>query len=145
MKNKTILIVIGVVALIALCICIVIGGLTLGAASVGKTANDAYISTRNSQRNADVNAIANAVAQYTSEKGALSIDISECSTGVTEIGTGAGNADLATILVDNYLITIPKDPMYGDDINTGYTICKDGNKYTITAPKAEGQVIQAKI
>jgi hypothetical protein len=54
--------------------------------------------------------------------------------------------NLATGLVDAYIVGIPKDPSNGTDANTNYTICQTaGGRVEIAAPGAEnGKTISVK-
>ena len=104
-----------------------------------------FADTRNSTRSADVTAILNAVTQYTSEQGNALSDfgtIATCPT-TSAVGTGAGNINLATLLVDEFIVAIPLDPSTGTAADTGYTICQTtGARVQIDAPDAEnGKVI----
>jgi type II secretory pathway pseudopilin PulG len=103
--------------------------------------------TRNTQRSSDVAQILNAVTQFTSEQGNSLSDLGTiplCTAAKTPIGSGTGNVNLATNLVDTYIVGIPLDPQLtgggmGTAANTGYTICRTtGNRVQIDAPNAEG-------
>lgn len=107
-----------------------------------RTVKTTALDARNAQRRADVNAILNAIYQYSIDyNGALPSTISStvrniCSSGVE---TCAGVS--LRILETKYLASIPKDPQWGDDKITGYTIVKDATqRITVTAPYAEGSV-----
>ena len=107
-----------------------------------------FADTRNSTRSADVTAILNAVTQYTSEQGNALSDfgtIATCPT-TSAVGTGAGNINLATLLVDEFIVAIPLDPSSGTAADTGYTICQTtGARVQIDAPDAEnGKVISVR-
>src|SRR3972149_6754342 len=105
-----------------------------------------FADTRNATRSSDVTAILNAVTQYTSEQGNALADfgtINPCTGTATLIGTTAGQpagtyVNLATLLVDEFIVAIPVDPSGGTDANTGYTICQTaGGRVQIDAPSAE--------
>jgi prepilin-type N-terminal cleavage/methylation domain-containing protein len=134
-----------VVALIA-----ILAAITIIAINPAKSFRDA----RNAQRSSDVNAILNAVTQYTSTTNSTpaALGISACdpdSNPATaevwgNVGTGAGNVNLATNLVENYLVAIPVDPGAGcNAADTCYDICSTaGDRVKVQAPGAEGVTIQ---
>lgn len=129
-----------VVALIA-----ILAAVTIVAINPGKN----FADTRNTTRTADVAQILNAVTQYTYEEGNSISDfgaITACTAGSDAIGTGVGNIDLATLLVDEFIVGIPLDPNGGTDADTGYTICLTaGGRVEIAAPSAEnGQTISVR-
>jgi type IV pilus assembly protein PilA len=121
--------------LIVVALIIILATITIIAINPGKNFQD----TRNAQRSSDVTSILNAVTQYTSEEGnsLAAFTINACPTP-TAIGTGG--VDLASILVEEYIVEIPKDPQpAGTDADTGYTIClTDTGRVEISAPNAEG-------
>jgi type II secretory pathway pseudopilin PulG len=100
--------------------------------------------TRNTQRSSDVTQILNAVTQYTSEMGHTlgdlgTIPLCDPLLTVTPAAIGTGGVNLATNLVDTYIVGIPMDPVDGTAADTGYTICQSaGGRVTIDAPGAEG-------
>lgn len=96
--------------------------------------------SRNAQRSSDVLQILNAVTQYTSRDGNVLGDLGTIPTCPTTaaIGSGTGNVNLGTALVDEYIVAIPEDPSTGTAADTGYTICQSANgRVTIAAPDAE--------
>ena len=107
-----------------------------------------FADTRNSTRSADVTAILNAVTQYTSEQGNALSDFGTIETcpDVSTVGTGVGNINLSTLLVDEFIVAIPLDPSTGTAADTGYTICQTtGARVQIDAPDAEnGKVISVR-
>lgn len=107
-----------------------------------------FADTRNAQRSSDVAQILNAITQFTSEDGNVLGDLGTIATcpAVTAIGTGVGNLDLTTDLVDDYIVGIPVDPSTGTAADTGYTACRTANgRVTIAAPDAEnGKVISVR-
>ena len=113
--------------LVVVALIIILATITIVAINPAKNFRD----TRNAQRSADIMQILNAVTQYTSEEGNLlsglgtipACDVVEAEYGV-QIGTGAGNVNLATGLVEEYLVAIPTDPSGGTDEATGYYICQ---------------------
>lgn len=112
-----------------------------------------FADTRNTQRSSDVVQILNAVTQYTSEQGHAITDfvgtaiatIPTCPT-VAHIGTGSGNINLATQLVDTYIVGIPVDPSNGTAADTQYSICRTaGARITVSAVTPEvSKVISVK-
>jgi len=130
--------------LIVVALIIILATITIVAINPAKNFRD----TRNAQRSSDVSAILNAVTQYSSEEGnslAGFGTITTCDdTDITvgdEIGTDttAGNIDLSSVLVDEYIVAIPTDPLEGTDAATDYIICvTTGGRVQITAPQAEG-------
>lgn len=123
--------------LVVVAIVVVLAAITIIAINPAKH----FADTRNAQRSADVGEILNAVTQYTSQQGNALGDfgtITDCSSGADSIGTGAGNINLSTLLVDDYIVAIPQDPQGGTEANTGYTICQTtGGRVQIAAPNAE--------
>ena len=129
-----------VVALIA-----ILATITFVAINPAKNFSD----TNNAQRNSNVGEILNAVTQYTSVQGNTIAGLGTiplCTDAPAAIGTGAGNVDLAAVLVDEYIVGIPTDPSGGTAEDTGYTICQTaGSRVEISAPRAEnGQTISVK-
>jgi hypothetical protein len=123
---------------------------TVSRTTVTPTPNTSkFASARNMQRETDVMVIMNSITQYVSEQGNSLSDfgvIPSCSAGAKFIGTGSGNIDLGDLLVSDYLVAVPTDPLKGSDSNTGYTICSttDG-RIEIAAPHAElGKTISYK-
>jgi prepilin-type N-terminal cleavage/methylation domain-containing protein len=108
-----------------------------------------FADTRNAQRSSDVLQILNAVTQYTSEQGHNIADfgtIALCTATPDHVGTDPANVNLATLLVDTYIVGIPKDPgaggTVGTDADTQYTICRTaGNRVQVDAPLAENSKI----
>jgi prepilin-type N-terminal cleavage/methylation domain-containing protein len=138
-KGFTLIEILVVVALIA-----ILAAVTFVAINPSKN----FADTRNAQRSADVGQILNAVTQYTSEQGRALTDLGTVPTCPTtaKIGTGSGNINLSTALVDAYIVGIPKDPSNGTDADTNYTICQSaGGRVTVGAPGAEnGKTISVK-
>jgi len=128
-----------VVALVA-----ILAAITFIAINPAKNFADA----RNTQRSSDVAEILSAATQYTSTQGNTVAGLGTIATCPTQtvIGSGAGNLDLSTTLVDTYIVGIPTDPSVGTAANTGYTICKSASgRLTVTAPNAEnGKTISVK-
>ena len=151
MKGFTLIEILVVVALIA-----ILTAITFIAINPAKN----FADTRNAQRSSDVTQILNAVTQYTSEQGNELDDfgvIPLCTATPKCIGNNAvtptpSPADacinLATLLVDTYIVGIPMDPLVGTAADTGYTICQTaGGRVEITVPTAHqenGKVISVK-
>lgn len=134
--------------LVVVALIIILATITIVAINPAKNFRD----TRNAQRSADVSQILNAITQYTSEEGnsvtvwsAMACDDTDWRVG-SPIGTAAGNINLATQLVDEFMVAIPEDPGAGTPENTGYVMCvTPGGRVQISAPAAEdGKVITVK-
>ena len=106
------------------------------------------MSTRNTKRSADVTQILNAVDQYFIVYGSMPAGIAVTAKTITSTA-GAGNIDICTDLVDEFIAAMPVDPTNGSytdctDYDTGYTIQKSSggnNRITVTAPSAEDATI----
>ena len=97
---------------------------------------------RNTQRWAHVNIIANAVVQNIGDnRGAFTCGGAPTSlpTSTKQMGSGAGNFNIAPCLVPVYTATMPLDPVGGTSTAVGYTILYDAvaKRVTISAPNAE--------
>ena len=107
-----------------------------------------FADTRNTQRSSDVVQILNAVTQYTSEQGHTLADLGTLPTcpTMTNIGTGTGLVNLATDLVDDYIVGIPFDPLTGSNADTQYSICETaGGRVQIDSEAPEnGKTISVK-
>ncbi len=138
-QGFTLIEVLVVVALVA-----ILASITFIAINPAKNFADA----RNAQRSFDVGEILSAATQYTSTQGNTVAGLGTITVcpAQTVLGTGAGNLDLTTPLVDSFIPGIPMDPSVGTAANTGYTICKTSTgRITVTAPNAEnGKVISVK-
>lgn len=132
LKAFTLIEVLVVIALVA-----ILAAITFVAINPAKNFADA----RNAQRSSDVAEILNAITQYTSEQGNSITTLGTiplCTATPARIGTGTNNINLATTLVEDYIVGIPRDPSGGTDADTGYTICRTANgRVTISAPNAE--------
>lgn len=108
-----------------------------------------FVNARNTRREADLMTIETAFLMYWSYTGTsidTLFDIPTCSSSSSYIGTDSGNVDLGSILVDEYLMAMPTDPLEGDQGNTGYAICKTSEgKIRLEAPLAEGKTISREI
>ena len=105
-----------------------------------------FADTRNTQRSSDVTQILNAMTQYTSEQGHAVADfgaINLCTATHTKIGTTTSATsgewvNLATLLVDTYIVGIPSDPSGGAAADSKYTVCLTaGGRIQVDAPTAE--------
>ncbi len=107
-----------------------------------RTVKSTIVDARNAQRKADVNLILNAIYQYSIDyNGALPSTISSTVRNICSSGAESCTGVSLRILEGKYLPRIPKDPQWGDDKVTGYTIVKDATqRITVTAPYAEGSV-----
>jgi hypothetical protein len=112
------------------------------------TTNENFAETRNTQRSNDVFQIVYAVNQFYADHDAEedAVDfIPECPR-MFEIGIGEGRVDLATILIDDYVLSLPWDPNGGTFAATNYFICREEERFVVSAPGAENQrVIQIKL
>jgi len=96
----------------------------------------------NTQRRSDVNAILNAVHQYAADNsGSLPTGITGTATN---LGSGSGEIDICSELVDTYIAEMPVDPTEGSwtscsSYDTGYDISTTGSsgRITIASPNAE--------
>ena len=131
----TLIEILAVVALIA-----ILAVVTITAINPAKN----FADSRNFTRKSDVRSILNAVTQYTSDQGNNLSDfgtINICPE-TSNIGTAAGNVDIADLLVDEFLVAVPEDPGTGTSEETGYTICQTlGARVQIDAPSAENGLI----
>jgi len=143
-KGFTLIEILVVVALIA-----ILTAITFIAINPAKN----FADTRNAQRSSDVVQILNAMTQYTTEQGhdtgdfADNITIPTCDT-VAPIGptTCATCVVLEGLLVDEYIVGIPTDPLDTNPADGyGYTVCQtSGGRLQIDAPGAEGKIISVK-
>lgn len=96
---------------------------------------------RNAQRRADVNTILNAVYQYAIDNnGSLPEGITSTPTEVCAAQDSAECSDLMDlhVLLESYLVSIPRDPQNESGPGSGYFIVKDENsRITVSAPGAE--------
>lgn len=107
--------------------------------------NKNFADTRDAERSSEVNAILSAISQYVAGNNTIASlgTIPACTATPAAIGTGAGNVNLATTLVSEYIPAIPTDPQGGTDADTGYTICTTGtNRVQIAAPNAENRTVE---
>jgi type IV pilus assembly protein PilA len=111
-----------------------------------------FAQANDTKRASDVNAILNAVGEYMADnKGQLPSSASgtEIGSAAAELGSGAGQVDICSALVTQYMAALPVDPNVNNgtsvtDCNqtydTGYTISKGGdNRVTVTAPRVQIQ------
>jgi type II secretory pathway pseudopilin PulG len=129
------------ILMVVFLIVILIGVVVIVAINPQKNLKDA----RNTTRATDVNQILNAVTQYAYEEGHEIDDlgeISQCSVESDHIGTCSTCLDLSPLLVDEYIVAIPEDPLVGTSEDTGYTIClTQGGRVEVAAPNAEDGII----
>ncbi len=112
------------------------------------TTNENFAETRNTQRSNDVFQIVYAVNQYFADHDAEeeSVDFIPVCPRIREIGIGENKVDLATILIDDYVLSLPWDPVNGTFSSTRYFICREGERFVVSAPDSENQrVIQVKL
>ena len=98
-----------------------------------------FSQSNNTKRRSDVNAILNAVHQYAADnRGTLPAGI---GTTAATIGSGAGEVDICSALVSQYLAALPQEPLSNngaaiDDCavahSTGYTIVRSATNNRIT-------------
>lgn len=88
--------------------------------------NSRQFDTRSESRFADMNQLISAVKQYETEKGKIE-SIPNCSKGPIRIGKLAGYLNLNDLLVPDYLLAIPADPISGSQNDTRYTLCRRDN------------------
>ena len=122
--------------LIVVALIIILATITIIAINPGKNFQD----TRNAQRSSDVTSILNAVTQYTSEEGNHIDNFGAIATCPELSSIGTDGVNLASLLVEEYIVEIPKDPQpAGTDADTGYDICRTTTgRVEISAPNAEG-------
>jgi prepilin-type N-terminal cleavage/methylation domain-containing protein len=111
--------------------------------------NKNFADARNTARSSDVREILNAITQYTAEQNRTVNQLGTVPTcpGFVTIGTQTdnGNINLATNLVPSFIVGIPKDPSIGSDAMTGYVMCQESGRVTVSAPSAEnGKIITVK-
>ena len=95
--------------------------------------------SRNSQRWSNVNTLLNGVHQQAIDNnGTVNANITAVcpATQAIDNGGGGGGADLSS-LVPNYIADLVSDPTAASGVDTGYDICKTGNRITVSAPAAE--------
>jgi len=112
---------------------VVIGIIAILTAAVAIAVNPGrqFAQARDSQRRADISAIVSAVYQYAADNnGNIPAVI---TTTPTNVGTGTGLVDLSSVLVPDYLASIPKDPSTGTDADTLYVIFKQSNRVVASA------------
>lgn len=137
LKGFTLIEILVVIALIA-----ILAAITIIAINPQQNFQD----SRNTQRSSDVTQILNAVTQYTARQGNTITDLGGTGTIPSCTGTGSqivgsSNIDLAADLVDEFIVSIPQDPLVGNASDTGYRICTTaGGRVQVSAPFAEGGV-----
>lgn len=107
-----------------------------------------FASANDTQRRSDIKAILDAVNQYNVEqKGDWPLGVEDGTTKQIAAPAGSANTDLCFQLVTKYMAAMPTDPMSGHngkplypcpaDYNTEYTIRRDGDRITVSAPLKE--------
>jgi len=152
-KSKNQLI-IGIVLVLLLLFCICIALFLVSIRSINPAEN--FQSSRDAERKSETAQIMNALSQYeitslTRLNGREDISgntIPVCTSSirgkifVDDSVSKVYEYDLDSLLVPEYIAAIPEDP---DDKkpggDSGYTICKNGDIVTISAPNAEGEEI----
>lgn len=96
-------------------------------------------SARNTLRENNVAQILNALTQYITVEGSLPNDVDELIPTCDEtVDIGPSGVDLESLLVDQYIVSIPTDPVADPEFTSGYTICvTETGRYTISAPLAD--------
>jgi len=128
--------------LVVVALIVILATITIVAINPAKNFRD----TRNAQRSADIMQILNAVTQYTSEQNhSISnltfggVAISTDCDDPTNIVTGATPLSaFEDLLVDEYIVSIPRDPLQPAGGDTGYQICITGTsgRVQVMAPLA---------
>lgn len=135
-------------------ILVVIGIIAVLAAIVLVAINPArqFSQARNTERTSNTTAILDAVGQFIADNQGIAPTLIPQGDPTVDadwevIGDGAGEADICSDLVPNYLSALPTDPQSGiDDIDdctaggsTGYEIIQDSVtlRYSVRAPDAE--------
>lgn len=121
------LIVIGIIAILA--------AIVLIAINPGRQ----LAQSRNSQRWSNINTLLNAIHQQAIDNnGTVNAGITAACPATQAIDNGAGGAgaDLSS-LAPNYTADLPSDPTGASGVDTGYDVCRDGSRITVSAPTAE--------
>ncbi|XOU94298.1 MAG: type II secretion system protein [Candidatus Kerfeldbacteria bacterium] len=135
---------------------VVIGIIGILAAIVIVAINPArqFAQARNAQRWNDVNATLNAVHQYAVDNnGNIPDGIDSINTSFQVLGTAASGCDgtcgvlttvaacvdLTSVLVDDYIVGIPKDPN-ATDANTDYYIQREGGSGRVTVGSCDPEL-----
>jgi prepilin-type N-terminal cleavage/methylation domain-containing protein len=103
----------------------------------------------NTKRRSDVTAILNAIGAYGADNhGQLpaGIPVGADATAAVDIASGAGNADVCSAIMSNYISALPQDPDSNNGApitdcttyNSHYQVYQDANRrVTVIAPNAE--------
>lgn len=136
-KNSALLIILiiaGGMLVVGVFLCAILGAITIIAINPAENLKD----TRNLQRSSDINHIENAVTQYTLEQGNSLQDFESIPYCPEKGKIGTDQVDLGAKLVPNYIVSVPIDPLNGDESDTGYTICQTlYGDITVEAPLKE--------
>jgi prepilin-type N-terminal cleavage/methylation domain-containing protein len=97
--------------------------------------------SRNAKRQVEVNTIATAVYQYTLDKGDFPTTLTTTPTEICNQNASdcSGYIDLSILLAgEEYITSIPEDPLSEDPNGTGYIINKtDAGRVIVSASMAE--------
>lgn len=103
--------------------------------------NETLEEFRNTQRSNDVYELVNAIQKFYSSNNFPEdqfITVSNCPAR-KEIGEGVNKINLEELLVDEYINYIPWDPLFGSTEATRYYMCRDEDRFVVSAPKAENE------
>ena len=135
-------------SLFEILIALAIGAIVLGTVFVAMNPGKQLAQARDSQRKSHVNVILNAIRENMADNRTGFV----CATGALPTGTpkkmanGAGNYDIASCIVPNYLYAMPFDPststahyVSNTDYDSGYTVVQTTStgQITVAAPAAE--------
>ena len=108
---------------------------------------DRLAAARNSQRQAHLNTILNAIRQNAADnRGTFNCAAGDIPTSTKKMAVGAGDFDIYSCIVPNYIYSLPFDPATSTahftsatDYDTGYTVIKASSTgiITLSAPAAE--------
>jgi prepilin-type N-terminal cleavage/methylation domain-containing protein len=121
------LIVIGIIAILA--------AIVLIAINPGRQ----LAQSRNSQRWSNVNTLLNAIHQQSIDNnGTIHAGITAVCPLTQAIDNGPAGAGVnLSSLVPDYTADLPSDPTGASGVDTGYDVCRTGNRVTVSAPSAE--------
>lgn len=126
--------------LLAISIVLIVSGIAITASRPQFNLNQA----RDSKREGDVTMILNAILRYTSEGTNTVADFGAVPTCPTTAIIGTSGINIAAVLSPTYISTVPTDPSVGNQANTGYNICREGEVITISSPHAQNKNISVK-
>lgn len=127
------LVVIGIIAILA--------GVVIVALNPGRQ----FAQARDTQRWSNVNAVLNAVGQNMADnRGNWTCAAGSLPTSTTQLGSAAGNYNIASCIVPTYISIMPMDPSTGTASSTGYRIVYDPTTRRVTisaiAPEVETSI-----